>query len=1250
MDRYELIEGSSSKFWEVEVSGADLTVRFGRIGTAGQSKTKDLGSAAAAEKERDKLVKEKTGKGYRHIGTVTGPVAAPAVAASPAPTAPPASTAPPTQAAVALPPAAPLPEPTPASSATLATPSTLPVPTGGFLWNDELRAQLAPVRGVEQPLAFDASGDPPTIRLEEPRHGWQNARLGALAAAAGQKWSYWGGAGSTAHITPEALAQVDLTWWLELVMQVRCSDAVGFQRETTHRHGWVVRRAAALHGLPFAVELIVRAWEIDQAAQPRWGTDTSLLLPLRGLIANAGEAALAEAEHAAEALAAATGGDTSARWPALSHLFPHRADWALKAIDLPGLDETGCILVKDSVLPAARFVQAMRRVRLAVGWWKPSVLLQARLHGEQALEAMAVLLQQSIGDRHSTAEALKILTAMRVPGLVDALVDAMDDRDVRAALETLQAEYPAAVLRRVIERAMARQDRMAEGWAVRLALKAPDALAPALAQVEPAVAARFRAVLAALNCAEASPEQLPELLREPPWLRKARPAALPVLAVDTLPLPDVLTWTEAERAQAQKVEIPPWVRNRKGGVDGFPADLGLTPEGARRVRAGEPLQEGDLDSGEQRYPVPASILVCPPAARLALWNSYPARRWNTWDDNWRVIRALLAEYGIAALPGTVAYARAFPLESLPQLGWIDSPQLVPIALHGLRNLKKAREPAGSWLRRHAHTAITVALPIAFQPDANAVRDDARHGLRWLCAQGFEAQAQAIAQTYGPDMAAALDALRAQDPLLVLPARMPRLPGFFSPGAFRRPMLATGEALPAAALEHIGTMLAISRLDAPYAGVEVVRGLCTPASLAEFAWDGFEAWIAAGAPAKEAWAFTALGLLGDDETARRLAPRIREWPGEAQHARAVTGLDILAAIGTDVALMHLNGIAGKARFKGLQERAREKIAAVAEARGFTPEELADRLVPDLGLEDSGTVTLDFGPRRFTIGFDEGLKPFVRDTQGVRLKDLPKPVKSDDAALAEAATERYKLMKKDAKAIAALQLMRLEQAMVSRRRWGAADFRLFFLEHPLMRHLAARVVWGVYGPQGLQSGFRVAEDWTLADAEDTAFTMAADAQVGIAHVLEMSAEQLTAFGQLFADYEIQQPFRQLARETHALTPDEQNQTSITRFKDKTVATGSVLGLANRGWERGEAQDAGWIGWFSKRLPGGLQVDAQLDPGTVVGDTSYEPKQRITTLELRRTGTWAPDGLVPFGQLDPILASEVLRDIDQLAPLKE
>jgi hypothetical protein len=350
-------------------------------------------------------------------------------------------------------------------------------------------------------------------------------------------------------------------------------------------------------------------------------------------------------------------------------------------------------------------------------------------------------------------------------------------------------------------------------------------------------------------------------------------------------------------------------------------------------------------------------------------------------------------------------------------------------------------------------------------------------------------------------------------------------------------------------------------------------------------------------------------------------------------------------------MHLNGIAAKLKFKALQDRAKEKIAAVAEARGFTAAELADRLVPDLGLDDHGTVELDFGPRRFFVAFDETLKPFVKDAAGTRLKDLPKPIKSDDAALADAATERYKQIRKDAKAVASLQVTRLELAMIDRRRWGAADFRLFFLEHPLMRHLATRLLWGVYGEgDALAGAFRVAEDWTLADADDNTFTLPEAARVGIAHVLEMPKALLEAFGQVFADYEILQPFKQLGRETYALTEAERGTEKLTRFADKTVATGSVMGLVNRGWERGQAQDAGWVGWFSKAVGDGLQVDLELEPGTVVGDLSFEPKQSLPAITLRKVGSWDKEGLVHFGRLHPILASEVLRDIDLLAPFKD
>ena len=62
--RFEFVSGMSQKFWEMSLSGNSFTVRFGRIGTAGQSQTKSFASDAKAKREAEGLIVEKLKKGY----------------------------------------------------------------------------------------------------------------------------------------------------------------------------------------------------------------------------------------------------------------------------------------------------------------------------------------------------------------------------------------------------------------------------------------------------------------------------------------------------------------------------------------------------------------------------------------------------------------------------------------------------------------------------------------------------------------------------------------------------------------------------------------------------------------------------------------------------------------------------------------------------------------------------------------------------------------------------------------------------------------------------------------------------------------------------------------------------------------------------------------------------------------------------------------------------------------------------------
>ena len=68
MRRFKFSDSTSNKFWEVEVKSKTLNVTFGKIGTKGQSKPKDFATPKKAKAEMEKLIKEKTGKGYVEVG------------------------------------------------------------------------------------------------------------------------------------------------------------------------------------------------------------------------------------------------------------------------------------------------------------------------------------------------------------------------------------------------------------------------------------------------------------------------------------------------------------------------------------------------------------------------------------------------------------------------------------------------------------------------------------------------------------------------------------------------------------------------------------------------------------------------------------------------------------------------------------------------------------------------------------------------------------------------------------------------------------------------------------------------------------------------------------------------------------------------------------------------------------------------------------------------------------------------------
>jgi uncharacterized protein (TIGR02996 family) len=68
-------DAKSHKFWNIELEGNSFTVTFGRHGTTGQTQTKKFKDEATAQKEHDKLVREKLRKGYKETAPASAAAA-----------------------------------------------------------------------------------------------------------------------------------------------------------------------------------------------------------------------------------------------------------------------------------------------------------------------------------------------------------------------------------------------------------------------------------------------------------------------------------------------------------------------------------------------------------------------------------------------------------------------------------------------------------------------------------------------------------------------------------------------------------------------------------------------------------------------------------------------------------------------------------------------------------------------------------------------------------------------------------------------------------------------------------------------------------------------------------------------------------------------------------------------------------------------------------------------------------------------
>lgn len=394
---------------------------------------------------------------------------------------------------------------------------------------------------------------------------------------------------------------------------------------------------------------------------------------------------------------------------------------------------------------------------------------------------------------------------------------------------------------------------------------------------------------------------------------------------------------------------------------------------------------------------------------------------------------------------------------------------------------------------------------------------------------------------------------------------------------------------------------------------------------------FDKWIEAGAEAKKRWVLYAAAIHGGSEIIEKLLRQIKEWPQQARGAIACEAVKALSLNPLPQALLYVDGIARKFKFKQVRAAANEALAFAAEQLGITREELADRIVPDLGFDERMERIFDYGERKFIVTITTALEIEVFEgileedtpqslTRGKRLKNLPAPGKKDDAAKAASSYEEFKQMKKQMKTIVTSQKQRLEMALSTAREWEVDAWKQLFVKNPIMHQFAIGLIWGMYQDGKLTQSFRYMEDGSFNTEDEDEFELPKQGRIGLVHPIELTEESREVWKEQLADYEIVQPFEQLARPIYPITKEEENKQSLTRFEDKTVNNLALFSrLTGLGWYRGSVQDAGGFDtYYREDKEIGLGVELHFS-GSFVG---YAENEEVTIYDARfyKAGTIA------------------------------
>lgn len=412
----------------------------------------------------------------------------------------------------------------------------------------------------------------------------------------------------------------------------------------------------------------------------------------------------------------------------------------------------------------------------------------------------------------------------------------------------------------------------------------------------------------------------------------------------------------------------------------------------------------------------------------------------------------------------------------------------------------------------------------------------------------------------------------------------------------------------------------------------------------------KAYFESGADAKYKGCLTVGALLGGPDATDLLKAKVNAWTEASRGKMAEYAVQALAMVGDNKALRAVEFIARKykSKNKNVGAAAQEAFGIAAQTLGISPYDLADSIIPDFGFEGLfRSFEVDGETYRAFVGTD--FKLAFLDEDNRHMKSLPK-------ATSAALKDEFKEVGKEIRDIVKAQSGRLEQYLVTQRKWPVDRWQALFMGNPVMFTYAIRLIWGVFNAdQTLVYSFQCLEDQTLVNEEGDEVEWPQDAQLGMVHPLSLTPEQIAHWTEQLADADLIPILPQLTRRVVTLPETARTLTKDRQFEGvEHGGFGFVSKMEKLGWYRGSVQDGGWIANYYKDFSD-LGITALLSQQGNISVGYYDENAALGPVMFVRSGSVrfgnyvydepekdTDERLILFGQVPPIVYSEVMADL--------